>query len=78
MLCEHAVPDRMSRLNTDCNRMTIAAAIVTHNRLELLKLSINSLRAQTRKPDEIIIINNASTDGTTEWLAGQEGLFVVS
>ena len=56
--------------------MTIAAAIVTHNRLELLKLSVRSLRAQNRRPDEIIIIDNGSTDGTSEWLAGQEDLFV--
>jgi rhamnopyranosyl-N-acetylglucosaminyl-diphospho-decaprenol beta-1,3/1,4-galactofuranosyltransferase len=58
--------------------MTVAAAIVTHNRLELLKLSVRSLRTQARKPDEIIIVNNGSTDGTAEWLAEQEGLFVVT
>lgn len=58
--------------------MTIAAAILTHNRLELLKLTVRSLKTQTRKPDEIIIINNGSTDGTAEWLAQQEGLFIVS
>jgi GT2 family glycosyltransferase len=58
--------------------MTVAAGIVTHNRLELLKLSVRSLRAQTRKPDEIIIVNNGSTDGTAEWLAVQKDLFVVT
>jgi GT2 family glycosyltransferase len=58
--------------------MTVAAAILTHNRLELLKLSVHSLRFQTRKPDEIIIVNNGSTDGTAEWLSKQEDLFVVT
>ena len=58
--------------------MTVAAAILTHNRLELLKLSVRSLRNQTRKPDEIIIVNNGSTDGTAEWLSKQNDLFVVT
>jgi GT2 family glycosyltransferase len=59
-------------------QMTVAAAILTHNRLELLKLSVRSLRNQTRKPDEIIIVNNGSTDGTAEWLSKQNDLFVVT
>jgi GT2 family glycosyltransferase len=58
--------------------MTVAAAILTHNRLELLKLSVRSLRNQTRKPDEIIIVDNGSTDGTAEWLSTQNDLFVVT
>jgi rhamnopyranosyl-N-acetylglucosaminyl-diphospho-decaprenol beta-1,3/1,4-galactofuranosyltransferase len=58
--------------------MTVAAAILTHNRLELLKKSVCSLRNQTRKPDDIIVVDNGSTDGTAEWLASQNDLFVVT
>lgn len=58
--------------------MTIAAAIPTFNRLEQLKLSVHSLRNQTRRPDEIIIVNNGSTDGTAEWLSMQDDLLVVT
>jgi rhamnopyranosyl-N-acetylglucosaminyl-diphospho-decaprenol beta-1,3/1,4-galactofuranosyltransferase len=58
--------------------MTVAAAILTHNRLELLKECVGSLRKQTRVPDEIIIVNNGSTDGTAEWLSSQKDLFVVT
>lgn len=47
---------------------TSCAIVVTFNRLELLKLTIEKLENQTIKLDEIIIINNASTDGTTEYL----------
>jgi rhamnopyranosyl-N-acetylglucosaminyl-diphospho-decaprenol beta-1,3/1,4-galactofuranosyltransferase len=58
--------------------MSIAVAILTHNRVELLKQCVTALRNQTRRPDEIIIVNNESTDGTAEWLSGQKDLFVVT
>ncbi len=48
--------------------MKIGAVIPTYNRKKLLEEAIDSLLIQTRQPDEIIIINNASTDGTAEML----------
>lgn len=57
--------------------MKIAAIVVTYNRLELLKLSIDALKNQEEQADEIIVINNNSTDGTTEWLTQQTGITVV-
>lgn len=48
--------------------MRILGSIVTHNRLKLLKKCISSLQNQTRKLDEILIVNNGSTDGTLEYL----------
>ncbi|MBK8945845.1 MAG: glycosyltransferase [Ignavibacteriae bacterium] len=47
---------------------TIAAVVVTHNRIKLLQECIEALRNQTRKLDEIIVVNNDSQDGTKEWL----------
>jgi GT2 family glycosyltransferase len=55
----------------------IAAVVVTYNRLGLLKECIDSLRNQTRKLDEIIVVNNDSTDGTKEWLNEQKDLSVI-
>lgn len=55
----------------------IAAVVVTYNRLELIKKTINSLRNQTRKLDSIIIIDNHCTDGTSEWLDTQDDLTVI-
>ncbi|WP_207425345.1 glycosyltransferase family 2 protein [Pedobacter sp. SYSU D00535] len=56
---------------------TIAAVVVTYNRLSLLKECLSALKSQTRKLDSIIVINNSSTDGTTEWLNSQNDLHVV-
>lgn len=56
----------------------IAAVVVTFNRLELLKQCIDSLRNQTHKLDEIIIVNNSSTDGTIEWLNQQKDLTIIT
>jgi rhamnopyranosyl-N-acetylglucosaminyl-diphospho-decaprenol beta-1,3/1,4-galactofuranosyltransferase len=57
---------------------SVAAVIVTYNRLADLRKCLDSLRRQTRPLDALLIINNGSTDGTAEWLAEQPGLEVVS
>ena len=48
--------------------MKIVAAVVTHNRRELLSRCLDYLQSQTRQPDAILVVNNASTDGTVEML----------
>jgi GT2 family glycosyltransferase len=58
--------------------MKIAAVIVTYNRLDCLKRCVEAVRRQSQPPDQIIIINNGSTDGTKEWLAEQERLTVIT
>ncbi|WP_220738592.1 glycosyltransferase family 2 protein [Leuconostoc miyukkimchii] len=47
---------------------TVAAAIVTYNRLELLKESLAAVLAQTKYLSHVIVVNNLSTDGTKEYL----------
>lgn len=51
--------------------MTIAAIVVTYNRRDLLIECLNALIKQTRKPDRIFIVDNASSDGTLELLREQ-------
>lgn len=48
----------------------IAAVVVTFNRLELLQRLIPRL-AETTGLDEILVVDNASSDGTADWLRGQ-------
>ena len=48
--------------------MTLATVVVTYNRRALLERCLSALAAQTLSPDLIVIVDNASTDGTREWL----------
>jgi rhamnopyranosyl-N-acetylglucosaminyl-diphospho-decaprenol beta-1,3/1,4-galactofuranosyltransferase len=42
----------------------VIAVVVTHNRKKLLVEALTALRAQTRPVDTVIVVDNASTDGT--------------
>ncbi len=44
--------------------LTITAIVCAYNEARYLPACLHSLRAQTRPPDEIILIDNASTDAT--------------
>ncbi len=44
------------------------AVVVTHNRREKLRLCLAALAGQRRKPDRILVVDNASTDGTRAML----------
>ncbi|MFD4959973.1 glycosyltransferase family 2 protein [Microbacterium sp. NPDC058389] len=49
--------------------VTVAAVVVTFNRLEKLKTVIASIEAQTHAVERLLVIDNASTDGTADYLA---------
>lgn len=57
--------------------MKIVAVVVTYNRLELLKRNIRCLQ-QNKPLSDIVVVNNGSTDGTTEWLADEPSLHVIN
>lgn len=54
--------------NKSKDSVNVAAVVVTFNRLEKLKTVLASLESQTRLPNQLIIVNNASTDGTDKYL----------
>jgi rhamnopyranosyl-N-acetylglucosaminyl-diphospho-decaprenol beta-1,3/1,4-galactofuranosyltransferase len=49
--------------------LRIAAVVVTYNRLELLQRLVKAL-GEVPELDQVLVVDNASTDGTAEWLAG--------
>ncbi len=50
----------------------VVAVVVTYNRLDLLKENINALLAQKYNDFDIMIIDNASTDGTEKYVRSIE------
>lgn len=50
--------------------MTATVVIVTFNRLDILKKTLNAYLDQIKKFDTMIIVDNHSTDGTAEFLKG--------
>ena len=46
----------------------IVAVVVTWNRRELLRESLAAVQAQTLQPARVVVVDNASTDGTEELL----------
>ena len=56
---------------------TVCAVVVTYNRAGLLARCLDHLQSQTRKPDAVLVVDNASTDGTAEMLADREEIDVL-
>ena len=48
------------------DNLSISVIIVTRNRAEWLKDTLSSLAKQSRQPDEVIVVDNASADHTKE------------
>lgn len=47
---------------------TISVVIPVHNGMPFLPETLASVLGQTRPPDEVVVVENGSTDGTREWL----------
>lgn len=56
---------------------SICVVIVTWNRLEMLKVCVDSVKKNAAAAD-ILVVDNASTDGTGEWLAHESGVNVLT
>lgn len=55
----------------------VAAVIVTYNRRALLEQCLQRVAAQTRAPDTVLVVDNASDDGTPAMLATHAGIEVM-
>ena len=57
----------------------VAATLLTRNRAEVLREAVRAVLEQERPADEVIVVDNASTDGTLEMLAAEfPGVTVVA
>ncbi|WP_439938671.1 glycosyltransferase family 2 protein [Nocardia sp. N13] len=61
-------------MTSETTRETVAVVVVTHNRAELLTRLLDGLAAQTRRPDAVVVVDNASTDDTQAVLAARTDL----
>jgi len=55
----------------------VSIIILTYNQLEYTKITLDSIRKNTRCTNEIIVVDNASSDGTVEYLKTQKDIHVV-
>lgn len=53
---------------------TVAAVVVTYNRKDKLPKVLDHVLAQSRRPEWLVIVDNASNDGTDEVLKQYEGI----
>src|SRR5690349_13467291 len=53
---------------------TISISIPTFNRYDLLQRTLESIFNQSEKPDEIIVVDDRSTDKTWEYLKTVKGI----
>lgn len=62
----------MNTLDSATQSTRLVAVVVTYNRLAQLKVTVGRLlESAAGELDAILVLDNASTDGTSEWLASQ-------
>ena len=58
----------------------VSIILGTYNRIRFLKLTIKSIRNELSKcafPNEIIVVDGGSTDGTLKWLVKQKDIITI-
>lgn len=51
--------------------MSVATVVVSYNRLELLRKCLAAVTSQVPAPDEVILVDNGSTDGSLEMVRSE-------
>ncbi|MFJ4027644.1 glycosyltransferase [Paenarthrobacter sp. NPDC089989] len=55
------------------SKPVVVAVVVTYNRRELLETTLAGIAAGTQVPDAVVVVDNASTDGTADFLRSYAG-----
>ncbi|GAB4040476.1 glycosyltransferase [Spirosoma gilvum] len=58
--------------------MLISTIIICRNAQPFLATCVASIRQQTQLPDELLVVDGASQDGTMEWLHQQPDVTIIS
>lgn len=58
--------------------MTLAVVIPVFNGERYLAEAVASVRSQSVRPDEIVVVDDGSTDGTAAWLSAQDDLTILT
>lgn len=62
----------------EADEPSVCVVVVTYNRAALLGECLDKLQAQSRPPERILVIDNASTDDTPHLLAQRAGITVLT
>ncbi|MEC8932911.1 MAG: glycosyltransferase family 2 protein [Candidatus Latescibacterota bacterium] len=62
---------------TEVGRPPVAAALANWNGAPYLERCLTALRAQTHPLQQIVVVDNGSTDGSNEWLANQPDVTLI-
>jgi glycosyltransferase involved in cell wall biosynthesis len=66
-MAEHTGHDGANR-NADDAAVRVSVVLAVHNGLRFLPLQISSVLDQLRQQDELIVVDDASSDGSSAWL----------
>lgn len=58
--------------------MNLLISLITFNRLDYTKRTLDSLRSTLKVPHHIIVVDNNSTDGTQDWIGLQKDIDFVA
>ncbi|GAB3463782.1 hypothetical protein GCM10027519_28390 [Kineococcus endophyticus] len=76
MAVPRAVPDPDQAADTTPVPEKVVAVVVAYDRRDLLLAGLDALAAQTRRPDVVVVVDNASGDGSPvavrEWAAAHD------
>jgi GT2 family glycosyltransferase len=62
---------------SNAGQLTVCALIVSWNSLALIRSCIESLEKQTSPPQQVVVVDNGSTDGSIDWLREQPNLQLI-
>lgn len=67
----------LASITTKKGDVLTSIVMLTFNQLEYTRMTIDSIRRSTKTPIELIVVDNASSDGTVEYLKSQKDIHAI-